>query len=172
MEQDVRDRSEHIAQLSMSLGRALGLSAIETGNLWLAGIVHDVGEKTIPETILNKPGQLENNERQVVESHVESSVKIIEKTSFPREVLQIVSQHHERMDGSGYPGQLKGNEIVLGARILAVADVYDAMISTRPYRGAFSQEAALTYLNENKGILFDEAVVKSLYKLLKGVDLR
>lgn len=170
MEQDARGPSEHVAQLSMSLGRALGLSAIETGNLWLAGIVHDIGEKSIPTEILNKPGLLDPNERQIIESHVQSSVKIIEQTSFPREVLQIVAQHHERMDGSGYPAKLKGNEIVLGARILAVADVYDALISVRPHRAAFSEEAALSFIKGEKGILFDPAVIDALFKIIKGVD--
>lgn len=170
MEKNARGPSKSVAQLSMSLGRAIGLSAIETGNLWLAGIIHDIGEKNIPVEILNKPGSLDQNERQIVESHVQSSVKIIEQTSFPRDVLKIVAQHHERIDGSGYPVKLKGDEIVLGARILAVADVYDALISVRPYRAAFSEEAALSFIKEKNGILFDIAVVDTLFKLLKGID--
>mgnify|MGYP001590862010 CR=1 FL=1 len=85
--------------------------------------------------------------------------------------MQIVAQHHERIDGSGYPVKLKGNEIVLGARILAVADVYDALISTRPHCAAFSEEAALKFIKDKRGILFDIGVVDTLFKLLKGIDL-
>ena len=166
----MQGRSENVAQLAMTMGRVLGLTAIETGNLWLAGIVHDVGEKNIAGEILNKPGSLDKDERQQVESHVESSVKIIEQTSFPPAISQIVAQHHERLDGSGYPTRLKGEEIILGARILAVADVYDALISERPYRAAFSEDDALSFMKSKKDLLFDPAVIDALFKIIKGVD--
>lgn len=168
----LRGHSESVAQLAINVGIELGLSAVDTGNLWLAGTVHDIGKIGIAAEILNKPGPLSKYERQLVETHVEISVKIVEQSLFPSDIVPIVAQHHERLNGSGYPRHLKGDEIVLGARILAVADVFDAMKSSRPYRSAFSEEAVISHLSQQAGILYDPAMVDALIKVIERQTVR
>lgn len=163
----VRDHVEGVAQLARSIGKEMGLSEMALGNLWLAGIVHDVGKIGVPPEILNKVGPLDKYEREFVESHVQLSLKIIQESSLPTEIVDLVAQHHERLDGRGYPRRMKGDQIVLGARILAVADVFNAMSSDRPYRTALPEKAARLHLVEHSGILYDPAVLEAFFKVLK-----
>lgn len=168
-DQYVRGHSEHVAELAKKIGQELGLSDKDVNNLWLAGIVHDVGKVGIAGEILNKPVPLSKYELQLVQSHVEISLEVIEKSSFPSEIRPFVAQHHERLDGSGYPRQLKGNEVVLGGRILAVADVFDAMTAQRPYRLAFTEEETIGHLTQHAGTLYDSAVVDALIRVIKNI---
>ena len=133
----------------------------------MAGIIHDVGKMIVPGEILSKPGRLTEIDFSMIETHPKVGYDILKTVEFPYPVAQIVLQHHERMDGSGYPAGLKGKEILLEARILAVADVIEAISSHRPYRAPLGINKALKEISKNKGILYDPEAVDACLKLLK-----
>lgn len=122
-------------------------------------MVHDIGKISIPSEILSKPGKLAREEFNLILSHPVSGYEIVKNINFPGSVAEIIYQHHEKMNGSGYPRGLKGKKILLEARILCVADVVEAMSSHRPYRPAHGIEKALEEIVKNKGTLYDPAVV-------------
>jgi HD-GYP domain-containing protein (c-di-GMP phosphodiesterase class II) len=142
--------------------------------LSLAAMIHDVGKIAIPSEILNKPGSLTNCEWGLIKNHVRIGYDLLKDVEFPWPVAEIIYQHHERLDGSGYPRGLKEGEIRIEARILAVADVVEAMSSLRPYRESAGLEAALGEIEKNKGILYDPAVVEACLRLFreKGYELK
>jgi len=133
----------------------------------MAGQVHDLGKLQIPAEILAKPGRLSPIEFELIKCHSQASYDILKNIDFPWPVADIALQHHERLDGSGYPQGLKGNEMRLEARILAVADVFEAMSSHRPYRAALGAEAALEELQRNRGKLFDPDAVDACVRLVR-----
>jgi HD-GYP domain-containing protein (c-di-GMP phosphodiesterase class II) len=132
----------------------------------LAGTIHDIGKICLPGEILCKPGKLSKLEFALVQSHAESGWSILKDIDFPWPIAEMVRQHHERMDGSGYPQGLKGDAILPEARILAVADTVDAMMSHQPYRPALGLEAALGEISNNRARLYDSAVVDTCVTLL------
>jgi HD-GYP domain-containing protein (c-di-GMP phosphodiesterase class II) len=131
----------------------MGLSTDETDGIRIAGMLHDIGKISIPAEILSKPGRLSDIEFSLIKAHAETSHNILKEIDFPWPIATIVLQHHERIDGSGYPRSLKGDEICIEARILTVADVVEAMASHRPYRPGLGIDAALEEIEKNKGIL-------------------
>ena len=133
----------------------------------MAGLIHDIGKIYVPAEILNRPGRLSNEEFDMVKSHVRIGYNIVKNINFPWPIATIILQHHERMNGSGYPSGISGDEIVLESRIMAVADVLEAMITHRPYRTAFLLEKAIGEICEYKGILYDEDVVNICEKLFQ-----
>jgi HD-GYP domain-containing protein (c-di-GMP phosphodiesterase class II) len=139
----------------------------------MAGIVHDIGKITIPSEILIKPTKLTNIEFSLIKQHSLNGYEMLKNVESPWSLAEIVYQHHERMNGSGYPRNLKGDEILLESRIMVVADVVEAMASHRPYRPALGIEAALEEIEKNKGILYDDAVVDACLILFreKGYQL-
>jgi putative two-component system response regulator len=153
--------TRRVADLALAMGRKMGLSMKELDALRLGGILHDIGKIVVPSNVLNKPGCLDGEERKIMEKHTVVGHIIclpLEKTIGP--ALDIIRHHHEKLDGSGYPDGLKGDEISLLSRIMAVVDIYDSMITDRPYRTAVSKERALVLLTENAdaGLLDKEAV--------------
>lgn len=162
----VRSHSERVGKLAAQIGAELGLPECEAATIRLAGLVHDIGKIGIAEEILNRPAALSDYERLLVQSHVEIGLRILQAAQFPKGVLPIVAQHHERLDGSGYPAQLTDTDIVFGARVMAVADIFEAMTASRAYRGGLSAEQALGHLQEYAGRLYDRRVVKALAKIL------
>jgi PAS domain S-box-containing protein/putative nucleotidyltransferase with HDIG domain len=148
-----------VAELAVAIARELGLSAEEQTGLRIAGLVHDVGKIVVPSEILSKPGRLSQLEMNMVRVHPEAGFNVLRGIDFPWPVAEVVHQHHERLDGSGYPQGLTGDEILLGARILAVADVVEAISSHRPYRAALGIEAALAEVEAGRGKLYDPQVV-------------
>jgi len=144
----------------------LGLTDEQVEGLRLAGLIHDVGKIRVPGEILSNPGELSELDFKMIETHPKVGYEILENIEFPYPVAQIVLQHHERMDGSGYPAGLKGEEILIEARILAVADVVEAMASHRPYRPARGVDKALEEISKNKSILYDPQVVDACMKVL------
>ena len=148
-----------VAELAVAIARELGLSAEEQTGLRIAGLVHDVGKIVVPSEILSKPGRLSPLEMDMVRVHPEAGFNVLQGIDFPWPVAEVVHQHHERLDGSGYPQGLAGDEILLGARILAVADVVEAISSHRPYRAALGIEAALAEVEAGRGKLYDPQVV-------------
>ena len=156
-----------VTQLAMALGTAMGLSEDRLAGLRKAGFLHDIGKIAVPSDILSKPGKISGHEMQIIRTHSQVGHDILQKIDFPWPVAQIVLQHHERLNGSGYPQGLHGPDILLEARILAVADVVEAMASHRPYRPALGIEAALEEITRNKGILYDPEVVEACVNLFQ-----
>jgi len=154
-----------VAEISCELAEALGLSEERIVGLRIAALLHDVGKIIVPAEILNKPGPLSMTEMALVKAHPQAGHDILKKINFPWPVAEIVLQHHERLDGSGYPRGLKGDAIMLESRILAVADVVEAMASHRPYRPARSFDEVLTEITKNQGRLYDSQVVEAFLSL-------
>lgn len=156
-----------VAELSVALARELGISEDEIHGIYLAAIVHDVGKINVPAEILVRPGKLGEMEYPLVKSHVTKSYEILKGIHFSWPIAEMVYQHHERLDGSGYPRGLKDGQILFGARILAVADVVESMSSHRPYRPALGIEAALAEIKKGKGTLYDETVADACSRLFR-----
>jgi PAS domain S-box-containing protein/putative nucleotidyltransferase with HDIG domain len=154
-----------VTTLVCAIAEEMGLTQEQFDGLRLAGLIHDIGKINIPAEILNKPGMISELEFNIIATHPQSGYNILKEIEFPWPIAQIVLQHHERLDGSGYPQGLKDGGIMLEARILAVADVVEAMASHRPYRPALGIEAALAEITNNKGILYDPEVVDSCQRL-------
>jgi response regulator RpfG family c-di-GMP phosphodiesterase len=146
------------AGLVVAIGRRLGLEEDDVEMLDLTARMHDIGQIAVPAEILTRPGRLSPNEFTLIKAHPQVAYDILEPIDFGWPVAEVILQHHERLDGSGYPRGLKGEEILLGARILAVADVVEAMSSHRPYRAALGVEAALAEISAGAGKLYDTAV--------------
>ena len=144
----------------------MGLHGNKVEGVYMAGLVHDIGKISIPAEILNKPGKLEPEEFEIIKKHPQAGYEILKDIEFPWPLAEIVLQHHERWDGSGYPLGLRDGEILLEARILAVADVVEAMASHRPYRPALGVEVALKEIERGRGILYDPDVVDACIRVL------
>jgi PAS domain S-box-containing protein len=154
-----------VAQLACAIAEAMGLSEEQIEGIRIAGLVHDIGKINIPAEILSKPGQLTEIQYDMVKMHPQASYDILKGIKFPWPVAQMALQHHERMDGSGYPQGLSGEEILLEARILAVANVVEAMTSHRPYRPAHDIKETLQEISQKKGVFYDPDVVDACLKL-------
>ncbi len=158
---------QRVARLAVAMARDLALPEAQIQGLYLAGVIHDVGKIDIPSEILNKPGKLSKLEFQLIQQHAQSGYDIVKGVDFPWPIAEMVRQHHERLDGSGYPQGLAGDAILPEARILAVADVVEAMMSHRPYRAALGIEAALAEIEQGKGRLYDPAAVEACTALFR-----
>ncbi|MFA5321325.1 MAG: PAS domain S-box protein [Smithella sp.] len=165
-----QSRSAHLA---CAIAREMGLTEDKIEGISMAGTIHDIGKLSIPAEILTKPVKLSEIEFSLVQEHSRSGYEMLKEVESPWALAEIVYQHHERMNGTGYPRNLKGNEIILEARILAVADVVEAIASHRPYRASLGLEVALNEIEKNRGILYDEAVTDACLKLFreKGYQL-
>jgi putative nucleotidyltransferase with HDIG domain len=140
-----------VALIASAIARELGLSQDEQRKLYIAGMLHDIGKLYVPTEILTKPSRLTPLEFEIVKVHPDKGYETLITLESLKEIAEIVRQHHERLDGSGYPKGLKNNQIIKEARILAVADVAEAMLARRPYRPPIPIEEVLKYLEENKG---------------------
>jgi len=167
-----RGHSENVTRYAMLISDKLGFSEEDNGVLRTAGLLHDIGKIGIREGILNKPSSLSDEEYNIIKTHPEIGIKIIGRVPKLKKVVPIVLHHHERYDGRGYSAGLKGEEIPLGARILAVADSFDAMTSARPYRSALSFREAVKELKKNTGKQFDPYIVEVFLSALEEVDLK
>ena len=153
------------ADLAAAIAREMDLPPEKIESVYMAGLIHDIGKIRVPSGILCHPGRLGEAEFAIIKPHPETGHEILKGIEFPWPVAEIVMQHHERVDGSGYPRRLKGDEILLEARILAVADVVEAMSSHRPYRPALGVQVALEEISLNKGISYDAAAVEACLRL-------
>jgi PAS domain S-box-containing protein len=153
------------ADLARAIATEMGLPQDKINGIRLAGSIHDIGKLSIPAEILSKPSKLTNIEFSLIKEHSRVGYEMLKDVESPWPLAQIVYQHHERIDGSGYPKNLKGDEIIIEASIMAVADVVEAMASHRPYRPALGIKAALEEIKKNKGILYDEAVADTCLRL-------
>jgi putative nucleotidyltransferase with HDIG domain len=156
---------QRVTDLACAIAEEMGLGEEQIAGIRMAGRIHDIGKINIPAEILNKPGPLNEIEYSLFKNHPQVGHDVLENVEFPWPVAQIVFQHHERMDGSGYPQGLSGEEIILEARILAVADIVEAIASHRPYRPARGIGDALEEILHNKGILYDSAVVDACLRV-------
>jgi PAS domain S-box-containing protein/putative nucleotidyltransferase with HDIG domain len=156
-----------VARLAVAMARELHLPDEQIEGLYLAGIVHDVGKIDIPAEILSKPGKLSRLQYQLIQAHAQAGYDIVKGVDFPWPIADMVRQHHERLDGSGYPQGLKAEAILPEAKILAVADVVESMMSQRPYRAALGIEAALAEIEQGKGRLYDPAAVEACTVLFR-----
>ena len=161
------------AHLACAIATEMGFSQDKIEGIRMAGSIHDIGKLSIPAEILVKPTKLSDLEYSLIKEHAKAGYEMLKDVESPWPLAEVVHQHHERMNGSGYPGNLKGDEIIPEARIMAVADVVEAMASHRPYRAALGIEIALEEIEKNKGILYDDAVVDTCLKLFreKGYQL-
>ena len=157
--------SERVTNLALRIGRAMGLSADELRIMQRGGLLHDIGKIGTPPGILDKSGKLDREETQVMQDHVRIGIRILEPIAAFREALPIVAQHHEWFDGSGYPNHLAGEDINLQARIFAVADVFDALTSDRPYRKGVPRQQTLQMIREKSGTQFDPKVVEVFMRM-------
>jgi PAS domain S-box-containing protein len=164
---------QRVSDLARSIATEMGLSADRKDFIRTASAIHDIGKISIPSEILSKPTKLTDLEFRLIKTHSQSGYDILKDIEFPWPVADVVLQHHERMNGSGYPQGLKGDDILLEARILAIADVVEAIASHRPYRPALGIDLAMKEISGNKGILYDADVVDACLKLFqeKGYTL-
>jgi len=162
------------ADLARVIATEMGLDQDKIEGIRMAGIIHDIGKLSIPAEILSKPTKLTNIEFSLIKEHSRIGYEMLKDVESPWPLAEIVYQHHERMNGIGYPKNLKGDEILMESRILAVADVVEAMASHRPYRPALGIEAALEEIEKNKGILYDNTVANTCLRLFrdKGYQLK
>ena len=156
---------KRVAELSTAIGREMGLDAERIQAIGFAGIIHDLGKIHIPAEILSKPGKLSDIEYKLIQTHPEAGYEIVKDVLFPWPIAQIILQHHERLDGSGYPQGLKSDAILLEAKIIAVADTVDAISSHRPYRSARGIDIALQEIKNGSGTAFDPASVEACVRL-------
>lgn len=160
--------------LARSIAKEMGLSTERIDAIRMAGAIHDIGKISIPTEILSKPTPLTEAEFEIIKKHPQVGYDILKNIKFPWPVAEIVLQHHERLDGSGYPKGLKGGQILIEARVLGVADVVEAMSSHRPYRAALGEKKALEEIKKNKGTLYEPKAVDACVKLIakKGYEFK
>ena len=156
-----------VAGLALALGEALGLAESALEGVEMASLVHDAGKIAVPADLLTKPTRLSKPEFEIIKEHSNVGYEILKDVQFPWPIAQIVQQHHERLDGSGYPQGLRGDEIRLEARIIGVADVVEAMASHRPYRAALGIEVALEEIQDKRDSVFDPRVVDACLRLFR-----
>lgn len=168
---DLRDpytssHQKNVAVLARKIGKRMNLSSERIEELRMAALIHDIGKVDVPTEILCKPTKLKPAEFELIKGHAQAGYDVLVDSELSETLKQTILQHHERLDGSGYPQGLKGDEIILEAQILAVADVVDAMISHRPYRASLGVDAAIIELMKNKGTLYNPLVVDTCFKIL------
>jgi putative two-component system response regulator len=156
-----------VTGLACAIAAGLNLPEDIADGVKISGILHDIGYISTPMEILGKPGRLNEAEFSIIRAHPKVSFEIIKRLNYSRPVAEIVLQHHEKIDGSGYPRGIKDKDILLQAKILCVADVVEAMASHRPYRMALGLDAALKEISDGKGKLYDSAVVDCCLKVFK-----
>jgi putative nucleotidyltransferase with HDIG domain len=165
------EHTRRVALLAARVAEELKLPASLRRDLAVGGLLHDVGKLSVPLEILQKPGPLDDHEFAEIRKHPAAGRRLLEELGgFPETVRKLVSDHHERLDGTGYPRRLKGDELTIGTRILAVCDVYDALVSDRVYRAAWTPERALALLQEEAGTGYDPAVVDALERIVAPID--
>ena len=159
---------ERVACIAGAVAAELGLTPEEIDEIELAANIHDIGKLSIPSELLARPGRLSEQEMAVVQMHSQAGFDLLQRVRFPERVAQMVFQHHERCDGSGYPRGLRGEQVLMGSRIIAVADVVESMASGRPYRASLGPDAALDEIQRGAGTLYDADVVAACRKVVES----
>lgn len=156
-----------VADLARAIAKEMNLSTTQRDAIRLAGIIHDIGKISVPSEILSKPGRLRDQELSLLKAHSRNGYEILREIEWPHPIPEIVLQHHERMDGSGYPQGLSGQDIIVEARILCVADVVESMSSPRPYRPALGIDKGLEEISKKRGVLYDAEVVDACLRVFR-----
>ena len=167
-----RGHSDRVTEISVKLAKEIGVPEKDIERIRLGAVLHDIGKIGIPEAVLNKPGRLNDEEYAIIKSHPVLGVTILGKVEFLKNVVPIIKHHHERYDGKGYPDALTGENIPFFARIVSVADTFDAMTTTRPYRKGLSAEEALKEIERCKGTQFDPEIADSFIKMARRDGLQ
>jgi PAS domain S-box-containing protein/putative nucleotidyltransferase with HDIG domain len=164
---------QRVTNLACAIATEMGLSKEKINGIRMGGFIHDLGKIYVPAEILSKPGQLTDIESKIIKAHAKVGYDILKKVDFPWPIAQVIVQHHERINGSGYPLGLSGEDILLEAKIIGVADVIEAIASHRPYRPALGIDKALEEVSQKKGVLYDSEVVDACLRLFteKGFSL-
>jgi putative two-component system response regulator len=157
---------QRVADLAQAIAKEMRLPEEQIQGIGMAGLIHDLGKIAVPAEILTKPGKLSEIEFALIKLHPQAGYDIIKEIEFPWPIARIVVEHHERINGSGYPNGLSGEEMLQESRILAVADVVEAMASHRPYRAALGLDIALEEISKNKGILYDPESADACIKII------
>jgi putative nucleotidyltransferase with HDIG domain len=158
--------SQRVTELTLRLAKAMGTPSVEWNNIRRGCLLHDIGKMGMPDSILTKTGPLDSEERNIMDRHPDLARQLLEGIDYLRPAIDIPYCHHEHWNGTGYPRQLKGEEIPLAARIFAVVDVWDALLSNRSYRHAWRREDVVKFLREKAGIFFDPRVVETFLKII------
>jgi putative nucleotidyltransferase with HDIG domain len=161
---------DQVAKIACKIAKEMQLPDDQVSFIHIAATLHDIGKISVPSEILTKPSVLSNLEREIIKTHCKVANDVLANIDFPYPVAEIIYQHHERIDGSGYPRGLKGEQIALEARIIGVADVIDAMASYRPYRPSLGVDAAIEEIIKYKGITYDPVVVDACLRVYKRVE--
>jgi PAS domain S-box-containing protein/putative nucleotidyltransferase with HDIG domain len=169
---DMRDpytsgHQQRVTKLAVAIAKEMRLPEVQLDAIKFAAIIHDLGKVCVPSEILSKPGRLSPAEFALLKEHAQAGYNILKDIDFPWPIAQIVRQHHERIDGSGYPDGLKGEHILVEAKVIATADVVEAMTAHRPYRAALGIDAALAEIEQGKGHIYDGAAVDACLKLFR-----
>jgi putative two-component system response regulator len=159
---------KRVAHISLALAREMGLAQRQINNLEMAARLHDFGKISVPIRILSKPGKLTDPEMALIKNHPATGADMLKPLTLPANTFITIMQHHERINGTGYPFGLTGADIILEARILGVADVVEAIASHRPYRPSLGIDTALGEITRNQGVLYDTQVVNAFAKLYSG----
>ncbi len=159
------------ANLASAIAEKMGIPREQIDSIHLAGTIHDIGKMQVPTEILSKCGKLTKLEFDMIKTHSQAGYDILKKIEFQWPIAEFVLQHHERMDGSGYPSGLSGNDIIIESRILSVADVVDAIVPHRPYRPALGIEQAREEISVNRGILYDSDVVDACLSIISDKNV-
>jgi HD-GYP domain-containing protein (c-di-GMP phosphodiesterase class II) len=163
---------QRVADLSRIIAREIGLSDNEIEGIYIAAAIHDIGKISIPAEILSKPIKLSDIEVSLIQAHSQTGYDILKGIEFPWPIAEIVLQHHERLDGSGYPRGLAGDDILMAARIIGVADVVETMASHRPYRPSMGIDKALEEITQNKGVLYTPLVVDACLRIFNNKEFQ
>jgi putative nucleotidyltransferase with HDIG domain len=156
---------KRVSELAVKIAEGLGLNEHDREGINMAALIHDIGKISIPSEILSKPGKLSDIEYDLIKTHSQKGYEILKEIEFPWPIAQIVLQHHEKLDGSGYPDGIRGDRILFPSRILTVADVMEAISSHRPYRASLGMDYGIEYITQNSGVLFDPVVVNECVSL-------
>ncbi len=162
---------KRVADISVAIAQDLGLPDDAIQGIFFASLIHDLGKIQVPSEILSKPGLLTDLEFEMIKTHPKVGYELLKSIDFPWPIAEIVYQHHERLDGSGYPRKLKGEDVLVEAKIIGVADVVEAISSHRPYRPALGMDKALEEIKSKKGVLYDAKVVDSCVKVMKQMEI-
>ena len=164
-----RGHCERVANYACALARDIGFDEMTMFWFRIGALLHDVGKIVVPTEILNKPGRLTDEERLLMERHAAAGSELLADIEFPWDILPMVRNHHERWDGDGYPDRLSGENIALAARVVCVADVFDALTTDRPYRRGFTRDDALRMMNNDRGKIFDPYLLSRFNRIIKNV---
>ena len=170
-DKETKGHSERVSSLATALAEEMGRSFADVERIKIAGLFHDIGKIGVKDSILLKNGSLSNEEFEEIKKHPSEGERILREYSPFKDILSMIRQHHERYDGRGYPDGLRGNEIDIGARIIAVADSFDAMISNRAYRKGLGYEKTMSEMEKGRGTQFDSEIVDALHNLINRIGL-